>query len=333
MAHRTSLAILICTYNNARLLERTLDALRRQRVASSVDWRVVVIDNNCTDDTPAVVERFRPLFDVPLTRVPEPRQGLTPARARGVLSTQSDWLAFVDDDCLLADDWIDQAAIFASEHPECGAFSGKVILEWEDADPPAYTDGYGWAYAETDLGDRPLRRDWLAGAGMVLRRTALAQSGWIDRQLLDDRIGKRLISGGDVEIGLRIARIAEIWYNPACRLRHLIPADRTSRRYLRRMIFGLGASGHNTGALTWTGTYPGWLVRSTVQSMGLFDQGLRRLVGDVYHRRPGRDIGIALGFVAGWWWAMWQMLVMSRLARRRLLGGILAAPASRSVRG
>lgn len=332
MQNRNSLDILICTYNNAPLLERTLEALRKQQVSPHVDWRVVVIDNNCTDETSSVVERFRPLFEVSLERVSEPRQGLTPARRRGVLSTQGDWVAFVDDDCLLAEDWIDQAAIFGSEHAGCGAFSGKVILDWEEA-PPAHTTGYGWAYAETDLGDRPLRRNWLAGAGMVLRRTTLEKSGWIEQQLLDDRIGKRLISGGDVEIGLRIARIAEVWYNPACRLRHLIPAHRTTRPYLRRMIFGLGASGHNTGALTWAGTYPAWLLRSAGQSMRLLLQGLRCTVGDHYHRRPGRDIGIALGFVVGWWWAMWQMLLMSRSSRRRLLGAILATPPSPSIQG
>jgi glycosyltransferase involved in cell wall biosynthesis len=332
MQSRTSLDILICTYNNARLLERTLEALLKQRVSPSVDWGILVVDNNCTDETAAVVERLRPVFGVDLRRVSEPRQGLTPARVRGVVDSHRDWVAFVDDDCLLAEDWIDQAAIFASDHHGCGAFSGKVILDWEE-DPPAHTTGYGWAYAETDLGERSLRRDWLAGAGMVLRRTTLEQSGWIDRQFLDDRIGKRLISGGDVEIGLRIARIAEVWYNPACRLRHLIPAHRTSRPYLRRMIFGLGASGHNTGALTWTGTYPAWLLHSAGQSGQLLWQGVRRLAADQYRRRPGRDIGIALGFVLGWWWAMWQMLLMSRSSRRRLLGGILATPPSSPIRG
>jgi hypothetical protein len=69
------------------------------------------------------------LFDVSLERVSEPRQGLTPARRRGVVSTRCDWIAFVDDDCLLAEDGIDRAAVFAAAHTDCGAFSGKVILD------------------------------------------------------------------------------------------------------------------------------------------------------------------------------------------------------------
>jgi hypothetical protein len=38
----------------------------------------------------------------------------------------------------------------------------------------------------TDLGDRPLRRDLPAGAGVVLRRTTLEQRGWIEQPFLDD---------------------------------------------------------------------------------------------------------------------------------------------------
>ena len=44
----------------------------------------------------------------------------------------------------------------------------------------------------------------LVGAGMVVRRAAPAECGWVERPLLADRIDKRLVSGGDVEIAQRI---------------------------------------------------------------------------------------------------------------------------------
>ena len=53
-----SLDLVICTYNNAVLLDRVLDKIANQRVFSNIKWKVPVVDNNCTDGTKAVVEKY-----------------------------------------------------------------------------------------------------------------------------------------------------------------------------------------------------------------------------------------------------------------------------------
>lgn len=299
MSEHVTIDVVVCTYNNAALLERTLAALAAQRWAAPVDWRVVVVDNNCTDRTPEVVAARARDFPVPLERVAEPVQGLNAARLRGVRHGRGAWIAFVDDDCLLAPDWIDAAARFASAHPRCGAFGGAVLLAWE-APPPAYALDHRYAFAETDLGPQAHRRDWLAGAGMVLRRGALEATGWLERQFLEDRIGTRLVSGGDVELGLRIAAQAEVWYVPQCRLHHVIPARRTRRAYLRRLVFGLGASAHGVELLTWAGTPAQWRRHARRRLVQLTAPALRRVAGDLRHRRPSLDPPLTLAFAAGW---------------------------------
>ncbi|MEA2563616.1 MAG: hypothetical protein QOH06_5120 [Acidobacteriota bacterium] len=315
MKRPTSIDLVICTYNNAALLDRTLDAISKQRISSGISWEVLVVDNNCTDQTAEIVERH--LESLPLRMVSEPRQGLTPARLCGVRNTLAEWIAFVDDDCLLAEDWVEEAARFAAEHPACGAFGGQVVLEWE-TDPPPYALNRRYAYAGKQHGVTAHRRPWLAGAGMVVRREALADCGWIGRQFLEDRIDKRPVSGGDMEIGLRIAARHEVWYNPACKLRHVIPAHRMTRQYLRRITFGLGASRHNAMALTWKGSYPAWLAYSALHSAGLaaFEIFGRRFV----------DIPLTFSPVLGWWAAMWAMLRMDSAERRELLGSARRTP-------
>src|SRR5689334_3328779 len=97
-----SIDLIICTYNNSVLLDRTLGAIANLHVRSDVTWKVLVVDNNCTDDTQAVVGEHIRSGKIPhLAIVSEPRQGLTQARRRGVQHTAGDWIAFVDDDCLL----------------------------------------------------------------------------------------------------------------------------------------------------------------------------------------------------------------------------------------
>lgn len=314
-----SLDLVVCTYDNAPLLDRTLEAMSRLRVPADVRCRVLVVDNNCTDDTPQVVERWMRSFPLPLRTVREPVQGLTPARLRGVLETDGEWIAFVDDDCLLAEDWVEQAARFAAEQPECGAFGGRVVPEWE-TEPPPYVLDHRYAYAAKEHGDTPHRRQWLAGAGMVVRRAALEACGWTGRQFLEDRVGGRLVSGGDVEIGLRIAAGHEVWYVPACTLRHVIPARRMTRPYLRRITFGLGASRHHAAALVWNGSYPGWLLRSAAGSLGFLAMGVRRVARDLLRPGAGADPALAFSPLLGWWAAMGQMLRMDPGERRRLLG-------------
>jgi glycosyltransferase involved in cell wall biosynthesis len=81
MNNQLSIDLVICTYNNAALLERVLAAIAKQQVSPQVNWKVVVVDNNCTDETVIVVEKYIKFGNIPDLRiVSEPKQGLTYAR-------------------------------------------------------------------------------------------------------------------------------------------------------------------------------------------------------------------------------------------------------------
>jgi len=261
--HRAStsltLDVAICTWNRADDLDLVLTALAGQAVSADVEWRVLVVDNASTDHTSAVVERHAASGALPgLRRVHEPEQGLTPARRRAVLETSADWIAFVDDDNLLEPGWIAAVAAEARARPEAGGIGGRVVLDWV-APPPPYLKEFGWCFAEQDHGPEPRAVDNLAGAGMVLNRRALVESGWLDRPLLADRTGARLVSGGDAEIAQRVrATGRELRYVPGAVLRHRIPPGRMTREYLFRIAAGLGASEAQVATLAWRDDLAGW---------------------------------------------------------------------------
>lgn len=320
MSKYLSIDLIICTYNNAALLDRALAAIAEQQAPPEVEWKVLVVNNNCTDETVAVVDRHIKSGKIPdLSMVLEPKQGLTPARLCGVKNTTADWFAFVDDDCLLEEDWIAQAAKFALAHPDCGAFGGRVTLDWE-APPPAYVLKYGYAFAEQDHGTVPKPVSFLAGAGLVVKRAALTGCGWIDRQFLSDRVGKKLISGGDVEIALRIAAKHDLWYNPECQLKHIIPVRRTSKEYLTAINYGLGISQQYADGMLWSGSYPAWLFVSVYyalrSSLGILIQALKVVI----RRMKAVELLMNLSFVLGKWAGIWKMHRMNVQKRRGLLG-------------
>lgn len=244
---KSSISLIICTYNNAPLLDRVLLNISKQKNSIDSDWSVLVVNNNCTDNTTEVVTNFIHSGNIPnLSIINEEKQGLSSARLCGIKNTTAEWIAFVDDDCLLQDNWVEEAILFAKSHPKCGAFGGKVILDWE-VPPSEILLKYKSSFAAQDHGekDKLIERSCIVGAGLVINRSAILQSGWMNKQMLSDRKGKDLTSGGDSEIIIRIRQAGfEIWYSSNCVLNHYIPVKRISEEYLINLQYGFGAATH-----------------------------------------------------------------------------------------
>jgi len=320
-----SMDLVICTYNNASLLDLTLKAISRQKVPPEVGWSVLVVNNNCTDETISVVDKHIKSGKIPsLSMVLEPKQGLTSARLCGVKNTTANWIAFVDDDCLLQEDWVLQAIRFASEHADCGAFGGRVVLDWQTP-PPPWALNYGYSFAEQKLGVNPKQVSCLVGAGLIVNRSAIVNSGWTDKQFLADRVGKMLISGGDVEIALRIAANCDLWYNPKCKLKHVIPSARISKKYFRDINYGLGISKLLGDTMLWPGSFLTWLIASVIaalrSSFRIVPQALRAAIG----RMEMIEVAINLSFLLGNWVGISTIIRMNAQTRRTLLGCASAA--------
>jgi glycosyltransferase involved in cell wall biosynthesis len=242
----TAIVVAICTYNNAALLARTLHTLELQLVDRDLDWSVLVVDNNSSDETPRLVENVLSRGKIPrFSYVREEQQGLAHARRRALRETEAPLIAFVDDDCLLDADWVQQALSFYRTHPGAGAVGGRVRLHWE-VTPSWLVRYYAPAYAQQDYGgsSRQLPNTgftYLVGAGLVLRRSAIEASGWLDHMYLTDRKGQSLATGGDVEMVLRVRAAGyQLWYYPEMCIEHVIPKERISTDYIFRLMHSVG---------------------------------------------------------------------------------------------
>jgi len=309
-----SIDVIICTYNRAAGLDAVLLTLSRQSPAADVAWSVLVIDNASTDSTAEVVDAHRSRQLLPgLRRVRENEQGLTPARRRGARETSAPWIAFVDDDNLLEPGWLDAVAQVIRLHPHAGAIGGRVVLDWEQP-PPDFLKRFGFCFAEQEPGRVACELNSLVGAGMVVRREALVECGWLECPLLADRVGERLVSGGDVEIAQRIRGVGySLWFTPEAVLRHRIPPSRISLQYLLRANYGLGRSEALVSALTWLGDWPSWRRAAQWRSVKVVAGALRKPQGLA-------DALASLTFAIGFARGVNACIAMAAEERQALLG-------------
>ncbi|HEY3883949.1 MAG TPA: glycosyltransferase, partial [Vicinamibacterales bacterium] len=242
--------ILIATFNRARLLDETLDSIRRLRVSSGRTWETIVVDNNSTDRTKAVVERQARDFPVPLHYVLETRQGRSSALNTGIARAAGAVIAMTDDDVQVDRGWLDAACDALRGADTTTAYAGGPVRPLWDIAPPAWLDltrGDLWGtIAIQDHGDRRFvyeeARKVPLGANMAARRTLFDTIGGFKPGL--GRSSGRLVLGQEVPELLVRTRAAGYrgLYVPAMQVQHHIPASRLTPGYFKRWWFGKGVS-------------------------------------------------------------------------------------------
>jgi glycosyltransferase involved in cell wall biosynthesis len=237
-------------------LGRTLRGLRVQTLAAS-SWETLLIDNASKQfPAPAALADAGPAN---LRLVHEPTLGLSAARRAGLTAAGGELAVLVDDDNVLAPDYLAEVIALFDAHPRLGAIGGKSLPEFA-SEPPDWTREFFPLLALRDLGPELIVAPSLRapgssrdeyppcapiGAGMALRRPAW--TAWLDARPngtgLTDRRGAALTSGGDNDIVLCALRAGwGVAYTPRLSLTHLIPAGRLEPDYLARLNRGIQQS-------------------------------------------------------------------------------------------
>lgn len=320
------LDVVICTHNRAASLATVLSRLALQQPADRMTWSILVVDNASSDNSLAVAETYAQSLSVELRCVSEPVLGLTHARRRGVLETTGDWVAFVDDDNFLEPGWVEAIIDGICMWPDAGGIGGRVRLRWETEPVSAVAD-FGFCFAEQDHGDEPIELESLVGAGMVLKREALIRSGWLDKPLLDDRVGVKLLSGGDVEMALRVRAAGySLYYQPSALMEHNMPSHRATALYLFRINRALGVTSATVSLLGWTDLFTDWQLSAATDGKRRMRSGIAGLWWSLRTGR-GRIAAMAwLAFAVGFKEGIAQIERMTSLRRSELMGSAALRP-------
>lgn len=254
--------VAIRTYNGENRLPGVLERVRSQVGTEGINWDVIVVDNNSTDNTAKVIQGYQSNWPeaYPLKYFFEPEQGASFARRRAIKEAQGTFIGFLDDDNLPTPTWVAAAYSFGQSHPKAGAFSGQIHGEFE-VEPPQNFQRIAHFLPVIERGKTPIcyntykyshKKVFPPGAGLVIRKQA-----WIEnvpeRLVLQGPVGTSLSAKGeDIEALLYITKADwETWYNPEMHIYHQIPKWRFEREYLMKFFRGVGLSRHRTRMLSY----------------------------------------------------------------------------------
>ncbi len=265
---------MICTWNRARFLDRTLRQFCRLLVPEGLNWELLIVENNCTDETPAVIQSFADRL--PIVREVEQVLGLARARNHALDVARGDLVIFTDDDVLVDEGWLAELWAAAQRWPDAAYFGGLITPLYVEEPPRWYRANEriltSFLGEDHDLGDteRPLGpREFPWGGSMAYRRAAFEKIRFrsdigrrgrerADRE--DEVYGDQLVKAG----------FRGVWV-PSAKVQHVVGPEHLTLDLVRRNYIGQAMTTVRLSEWDTEGTkllfgVPRWMILSTAKA-------------------------------------------------------------------
>lgn len=235
-------SVVVCTYNGSKTIKKTLNSLNNQSL-SKKKYEIIVIDNASSDSTPEIVKKFTKKYSN-FHYVPEPKQGLSQARNRGLKESKGKYIAFIDDDAIASKDWL-KNIIKAFKKYDYDAIAGDIEAVWPKNKPKWLNEILQGYWAVHNYGRKPKElnypQEYPCGVNMAFKKTILGKVGGFSLSL--GRTGESLLSREETELCYRIEKNeGKIGYAPGLSVKHIISPKKMSIKWLFRRACWEGKS-------------------------------------------------------------------------------------------
>lgn len=231
------ISVVVCTYNRADLLAGALQSLCEQNLDPS-EYEIIVVDNNSSDDTRAVVRAFCQGY-LNVRYCFEPQQGLSHARNRGWQEARGEYVGYIDDDGKAPEQWLVVAKEII-ERASPAVLGGPYYAFYNTPKPRWFKDAYGSCVKGG--GARFLKRhEYLSGGNIFIRRFLLQSLGGFDTDL--GMAGQKMAYGEETSLlrGMCASMPNEvIHYDPKLYVYHLVRPEKMTLPRLVRESFVRG---------------------------------------------------------------------------------------------
>jgi len=192
------LSVVVPTLNRAAVLASTIDCIERQTVSHDL-YEVLVIDNNSTDDTQAVLAAKSKTYSN-LRIFSQSKKGAAATRNVGIREATGEIILFIDDDIYADPDLVEAHLRFHEQNPNASII-GEIISPWDHATDPflrylrdkrifnPYTIARG-----------PMDFSYYHTGNVSTRRSALLQAGGFNEEFF-------FYGMEDIELGYRLEKL------------------------------------------------------------------------------------------------------------------------------
>src|SRR3972149_4868765 len=230
------ISVVVCTYNRSDLLKSCLHSLNEQTINRN-HYEVIIVDNNSTDQTEEVANSFTKQY-INFRYCKELKQGLSHARNRGYKEACGKYVAYVDDDCKLPEQWLVVAKeIIDKASPS--VFGGPFSPFYNTSKPAWFQDCYESGGHIRGNDARPVEQnEYLSGGNIFFKRMLLESLEGFDVNL--GMSGKKMAYGEETALQKRIRNTkpdALIYYAPNLYAYHLVRPEKMVLKSIVRQRF------------------------------------------------------------------------------------------------
>ncbi|HLZ70236.1 MAG TPA: glycosyltransferase [Dehalococcoidia bacterium] len=235
----TETSVVICTWTEDRWNQLAAAVASVQAQTEPASELIVVVDHNAP-----LYERVRREHPgVVAVQSSEPR-GAAGSKNSGIAHARGEFVAFLDDDAAAEPDWLARLREPFAD-PRVLGVGGTAAPVWESTEtrwfPPEFNWIVGCSYAGLPRGSASVRN--VFGCNMAFRAETLRSLGGFRHEL--GRVCADPLGCEETEFCIRLVQRwpgSLLMHEPRARVRHQVPAARSTWRYFRQRCYAEGIS-------------------------------------------------------------------------------------------
>jgi GT2 family glycosyltransferase len=229
----------ISVYTKSRL-NSVLSCIKSLKEQSLKPGEILVV----LDPYPDLVDFYRSRLPSETKIVVSKVHGLSSARNAGALAGSGSIIAFIDDDAVADEHWLENL-VRGYEEPSVAGVGGSIRPNWENQPPRWFPEELLWIIGCTYKGMPTMKCDVRnpIGCNMSFIKSIFGKVGYFRPDV--GRFGKMLLAGEEAEFSIRIQNMipeSRIVYEPSAVVFHDVAENRASLRYIWKRSFYEGVS-------------------------------------------------------------------------------------------
>ena len=233
-----TVSVIVPTRNRLDVLRQAVAALCAQQYPRD-GFEIVVVDNASSDGTATWLESIVAERGPRVRWLREAKPGSHYARNRGFAAATGQIVALIDDDIVVAPDWLERL-VAVYQNPQVGCAGGRIRIKWINGRPDSHITPFSSRLGELDLGEETAFVESVNAGNLSARRDVLIRVGGYNPC---NAPGDSLVGDGEAGLCRKVRRAGyAIMYVPAATAWHLQDASRVTVPYLKRRFADQGRS-------------------------------------------------------------------------------------------